>query len=119
MSDLVERKLEMLFRDLKPYADKPLGSLRIGMDEVHAILALEARITELETALAEARNAALEEAAKVADDLGGGRVERNPDGSLRTYDMNCKHGRGDAVLNAMRVRAQTIAQAIRDMKDRT
>lgn len=55
MSDLVERKLEMLFRDLKPYADKSLGSLRIGMDEVHAILALEARITELETALAEAK----------------------------------------------------------------
>ena len=54
MDDLVERKLEMLFRDLKPYADKPTGSLRIGMDEVQAILSLQARIQALETSLAEA-----------------------------------------------------------------
>ncbi len=68
-------------------------------------------------AYARGRKDAFEEAAKVADDLGGGRVERNPDGSLRTYDMNCKHDRGSATLNAMRVRAHTIAQAIRALSD--
>lgn len=68
---------------------------------------------QIPAAIADARRQALEQAAKVAEDLGGGRVERNPDGSLRTYDMNCKHDRGSATLNAMRVRAQTIAKAIR------
>lgn len=64
MDDLVERKLEMLFRDLKPYADKSIGSLRIGMDEVHAILALEARIQALETSLAEAEGRVIAEVVK-------------------------------------------------------
>lgn len=63
--------------------------------------------------------AGLEAAAKVADTLGGNRIERDADGSLRSFDMNCKHGRGDAVLNAMRVRAQTIAQAIRSIDPET
>lgn len=61
-------------------------------------------------------NEGLEMAAKVAEGMGADRIERNEDGSLRSYDMNCKHQRGDAVLNAMRVRAQTIANAIRAMK---
>lgn len=75
-------------------------------------------IVRLRAELAEARAKAFEEAAKVAEQLGGDRIERNPDGTLRTYDMNCKHERGSATLNAMRVRAHTIAQAIRAMIDK-
>ena len=56
-----------------------------------------------------------ERCAGVADELGGERVERGPDGDLRRFDMESRHGRGDAVLNAMRVRAQTIATAIRSL----
>lgn len=60
-----------------------------------------------------ARREGMEEAARIADELGGDRIERNGDGSLRSYDMDNKHGRSDAMLNGMRVRAQTIATAIR------
>jgi len=60
-----------------------------------------------------AQAAMQERCASVADELGGERVERGPDGDLRRFDMESRHGRGDAVLNAMRVRAQTIAKAIR------
>lgn len=77
-------------------------------------------LAEVEPAIEAARqagiNEGLEMAAKVAEGMGADRIERNEDGSLRSYDMNCKHQRGDAVLNAMRVRAQTIANAIRAMK---
>lgn len=77
----------------------------------------QAAAAVIATALADERAAGIREglemAAKVAEAMGADRIERNADGSLRSYDMDCKHGRGDAVLNAMRVRAQTIAQAIR------
>lgn len=61
----------------------------------------DARITELETALAEARNAALEEAAKVA--------ETSP------VELPLMPGMADGASIA----TNQIAQAIRDMKDRT
>ncbi|AXU19696.1 hypothetical protein C7W88_12760 [Novosphingobium sp. THN1] len=59
-----------------------------------------ARITELETALAEARNAALEEAAKACE---AERLSEPQDDSDAAYDSAIDH----------------CAQAIRDMKDRT
>lgn len=43
--ELVERNLQILFKDLRPFSIHEVGSLRIGMDEVRAILSLEARIT--------------------------------------------------------------------------
>lgn len=52
------------------------------------------------------RDDALEQAAKVADNLGGNRADASrPD-----------HDRGDAVIRAMQVRAKTIATAIRALK---
>lgn len=80
-------------------------------DEAAATIA--ALRAELANARLEGVRLGIKASAGVADHLGGGRVERNDDGSLRTYDMNCKHDRGSAVLNSMRVRAQTIAVAIR------
>lgn len=68
-----------------------------------------------EDAMLDGVRAGIEASAQCADHLGGGRVERNPDGSLCTYDMASKHGQGSATLNAMRVRAQTIATAIRNL----
>lgn len=61
-----------------------------------------------------ARNKALEEAAGAADALGGDRVERGTDGMPCAHD---KHDKGSQTLNAMRVRASTIASAIRALKD--
>jgi len=74
------------------------------------------RATALLPILRRVHNEAVEKAAKVADELGGDRIARNADGSLRSYDMESKHGRGDAMLNGMRVRAQTIATAIRTLR---
>lgn len=36
----VERNLEILIKDLRPYADRPVGTVRIDMDDVKSILAL-------------------------------------------------------------------------------
>lgn len=54
-----------------------------------------------------------ERCARVAEELGGDRVERGADGLPRAYDHHSSVGRGDAILNAQRVRAQSIAAAIR------
>jgi hypothetical protein len=70
-------------------------------------------LAKVDQARARARTDALEEAAKVADELGGSRTERGPDGLPRSYDLTCKQARGDGLLNSMRVRAHTIATAIR------
>ncbi|HEX8555250.1 MAG TPA: hypothetical protein VF695_11130 [Sphingomonas sp.] len=59
------------------------------------------------SAMREVGRMVVERCAGVADQLGGDRVERG-----RTYSDD-KHGRGDMIINAQRVRAQTIAAAIR------
>lgn len=88
-------------------------------DELHQLIAsdalqsLTAENAKLRAERDGAREAALEEAAKVADDLGGNRVERGPDGMPCAH---AKHDQGSQTLNAMRVRASTIAVAIRNLK---
>jgi hypothetical protein len=75
-----------------------------------------ARIASLEAEVARLtgeRDGAYERAAKVADALGGDRVERAPDGMPRAHNMD---DRGSQTLNAMRVRASTIAAAIRHLR---
>ena len=54
-----DKALAMLRADLTPYASKSLGSLRIDMDEVRAILSVLDRIEQL-TAEVERLRAALE-----------------------------------------------------------
>lgn len=95
-----------------------LGGAVFNMIELKALIerqtaAIAALRAEIERAKEEGVRAGIEAAASMADHLGGDRVERKDDGSLRSYDMDSKHGRGDATLNSMRVRAQTIATAIR------
>lgn len=55
------------------------------------------------------RAEAIEQCARVAEHLGGDRIERG-----RSY-ADDKHGRSDMVINAQRVRAQSIAAAIRSL----
>lgn len=71
-------------------------------------VALDPAVSSDAAALVEkGRVAGLLEAATIADELGGDRVERG-----RDYAPD-KHGRTDALINAQRVRAQTISCAIR------
>lgn len=69
--DLIAR-LAMLRRDLEPYRGKTVGSLRIDMGEVQAILAAceaaDALATlQADNAAKDARIAVLEEALRIAD----------------------------------------------------
>lgn len=105
MSDLVERGTRIA-RHMVSIAtssqradgtDIPLG--KQCREAADVVLTQAAHITELETALEEARNAALEEAAKVAGEL-------EVSGKTTTMEWaNCM------------AHARDIAQAIRDMKD--
>lgn len=74
---------------------------------------VENRALALRPIIAREVAAQKERDAVIAESMGADRIERNPDGSLRSYDMQSREGRCDATLNAMRVRAQTIAAAIR------
>lgn len=59
--EVTDRNLEMLIRDLRPYAKKPAGSLRIDMEDVRSILALYER-SALEVLRDDAVGKAMEEA---------------------------------------------------------
>lgn len=93
---------------LREHADAAQGRAVAGVMADH-----HDRDAALFTPAADAIKAAyargVEDAAGVAEQLGGDRVERG-----RSYSDD-RHGRGDMVINAQRVRAQSIAAAIRQL----
>lgn len=93
---------------VRQIGDELLGRVNAPEQEVYrAVREIILPIIAREVAAQKERDAV------IAESMGADRIERNQDGSLRSYDMQSREGRCDATLNAMRVRAQTIAAAIR------